>query len=136
MLAQNFKSAAELRITQMQHKALMKTLVLLETGKLTHHKVTGIESGNPDKFTGHFNMMFWNMKMNCGTVCCIGGTAELVGKTSFNKGPNPSNLEDLFCPYDINDWDLITTAHAAQALRNYLTIGNAQWKKVMKHEPA
>lgn len=36
MLAQNFKSADELGITDQQKEALMKTLVLMETGRLIH----------------------------------------------------------------------------------------------------
>jgi hypothetical protein len=137
MLAQSFKSADELGITEPQCDALRKTLVLLETGKLVH------ETGRPKysntdnrKFSGRFNMILWSADHECGTVCCIGGTAELVGNTSFGIWAFGSNekLKNLFAPpmpMRCSDWHSITPAQAATALRSYLTTGDAKWHEAV-----
>ncbi|HEU0083809.1 MAG TPA: hypothetical protein VFQ87_13170, partial [Bradyrhizobium sp.] len=59
MLAQNFRSADDLGITEPQHQALRKTLVLLETDQLTHVEPLD-RSAERGSFTGHFNMCEWN----------------------------------------------------------------------------
>lgn len=134
MLAQNFKTAAELDITEKQKRALMKVLVLLETGKMEHVPNYKPVMGKPDdKFTGHFNMMVWGENCECGTVRCIGGTAEIVGDVDFSGviGQCTSPLYRLFFPPGhISTWDKYTDQHAARALRNFLTTGEAQWESV------
>lgn len=144
MLAQNFKSATDLGITEPQKEALMKTLVLLETGKLEHVP-------DPDdlptarryvpfdqrKFTGQFNMVDWNFAHSCGTCCCIGGTAELVGGLEvhggFDADTEGTALHDLFYPRNIGlrTYREITTSQAATALRSYLTTGDAKWDEAV-----
>lgn len=129
MLMQNFKSAADLGLTEPQKEALMKTLVLLETGKLEHAKIDDGIMGGSDKFTGHFNMHVWCREHSCGTIACIGGTAELIGGVVFGYGKQHMQLHNLFEPHDF-DWQLwqnITPAQAATALRSYLTTGDARW---------
>lgn len=132
MLAQNFKSAADLEITEAQKAALIKTLVLLETGRLTHAPYDGRLSDTyrePGAFTGHFNMGRWRAQQDCGTVCCIAGTAELIGRVQFSTHTGDA-LGDLFwahgrgIDYKITD---ITPSQAATALRSYLTTGDARW---------
>lgn len=135
MLRENFLSAEELGIEVHQLRALSKTLKLLETEKLKHVtldlSITDHQSGN--EFTGHFNMGSWNSIQECGTICCIGGTAELVGNVSFNNTSIPASLSQLFYPRMAPDiWDSITPAQAAFALRNYLTTGDAQWISILK----
>lgn len=131
MLAQNFKSASALGITEPQKEALMKTLVLLETGKLVHEKTDSAwfpDTG--EDFTGHFNMRQWNAAVHgCGTVACIGGTAELVGKVSFqdDRSRMDAALTNLFMPEPESSWNDITPTQAAIALRSYLTTGDARW---------
>jgi hypothetical protein len=131
MLAQSFKSAADLGITEPQRDALMKTLVLLEAGKLTHVKDTMIfrPRSVARGFTGHFNMIWWGNEHPCGTVACIGGTAELVGGVTFDL--TTSALDRLFWPPTHSDWGGITPAQAATALRSYLTTGDAKWHKAV-----
>lgn len=132
MLMQNFQTADQLGLTEQQRDALIKTLVLLETGKLTHVSASG-DFRFSDHFTGHFNMDNWNRSDACGTICCIGGTAELVGHLplfSLNilaRRDSYSDLFDLFCPQML-DWEEITTAQAATALRAFLTTGKADWR--------
>lgn len=129
MLAQNFKSAADLDITEAQKDALIKTLVLLETGKLEFTKSPGFSFlvDIDAKFTGHFNMAHWRRKTDCGTIGCIGGTAELVGDVTFDDYHENEGLLSLFNPRDVSSWRNLTTEAAARALRSYLTTGDARW---------
>lgn len=133
MLTQNFKTADELEITEPQFDALRKTLVLLETGKLVH--VPSSSDGDARAhFTGHFNMCNWSAKHDCGTIACIGGTAELIGNVSFGHIYNhpDENLKDLFLPpFSGAKWSAITPTQAATALRSYLTTGDAKWHEAV-----
>lgn len=127
---QNFKSAADLGITETQASALQKTLVLLETGKL--RRVDSCPDGaEMKKFSGQFNMCNWSAAGDCGTIACIGGTAELIGDVSFGYiyDLNNNSLKELFLPstISISSWDGITPDQAATALRSYLTTGDARW---------
>lgn len=131
MLAQNFKTADDLKISEAQKDALAKTLVLFETGKIAHAKVGNGYFPEQGEYTGHFNMNQWNSLIHgCGTVACIGGTAELIGGVNFDRqaGGFDSPLYRLFMP-NLPEWmwDEITPAHAAIALRSYLTTGEARW---------
>lgn len=142
MLAQSFKSADQLGITEPQKSALMKTLVLLETGKLTH--VTGdlnVKSVHSELYTGHFSIRAWAADTDCGTVRCIGGTAEAVGHVKFDNWSHGGahfpehprhRLYNLFSPpLPTSAWGAITDAQAAAALRSYLTTGNAKWHEAV-----
>lgn len=142
MLAQNFKSAADLGISEEQKDALAKTLVLLETGKLTHY-TEELEHGHARgrrKFSGLFAMDSWAGAHECGTVACIGGTAEIIGGvrfgSDFSSGLNNTGLHNLFCPKEIRIefWRNITTGQAARALRSYLTTGDARWDLAVAHD--
>ncbi len=129
MLAQNFKTATDLGISEAQVAALQKVLVLLETGKLTHTPADGnnYEIYRDAPFTGHFNMAAWRQETDCGTVCCIGGTAEAISGIPFCDDYEESEeLCDLFHPPRFRDGK-ITTAQAAIALRSYLTTGDSRW---------
>ena len=136
MLAQNFKDATELKLTEQQKDALVKTLVLLETGKVSHVQIPSDARYNDStpKFEGKFNMNRWGIYSieACGTICCIGGTAELVGglrQLDLQRAcdGNPA-LEDLFYPScERFKYDKITPSKAATALRSYLTNGDARW---------
>lgn len=143
MLTQNFKSAADLGISDKVYDALKKTLVLMETGQLIFYAdpdgKCGVEDNrNCSPMTFHFNMDSWAIKHDCGTVRCIGGTAEALGRFRFEmnggKEKLPDALDDLFYPYEVNDsWSNITVEQGAQALRNYLTYGEARWDEVMEN---
>jgi hypothetical protein len=84
-------------------------------------------------------MSYWSDDgAHCGTVHCIGGWAEKLGKVEFVGARRPKALECLFYPdtldddaiFDI-DWTTISSDHAASALRNYLTLGDPQWDQVI-----
>lgn len=137
MLMQNFKSASDLEISEEQRSALIKVLVLLETGNLVHVSVD-YKTCSPYydhlSFCGLFNMSDWISNRECGTVCCIGGAAELVGGVSFasNVATHATHtLRRLFYPKGVDDWNAITSEQAACALRNYLTIGEPKWESVV-----
>lgn len=135
MLAQNFKSAADLGITEPQLSALQKTLVLLETGKLRH--VSFYEMGNSvsrdRSFSGQFNMGTYGFTHKCGTAACIGGTAELIGDAKFIGVDRPAALTELFYMDNIVSYDVdaVTPSQAATALRSYLTTGDAKWSEAV-----
>lgn len=144
MLAQNFKSAADLGITEPQLSALQKTLVLLETGKLRHItdddakirvRNSWREAGVEPRFDGNFNLSTWGMEASCGTVACIGGTAEAITGVSFDGWMDRpgSGLNNLFAPNEISTelWSAVTPAQAATALRSYLTTGDAKWHEAV-----
>lgn len=139
MLAQSFKAAADLGITEPQKEALMKTLVLLETGKLkhAHSGLSKLDSTIRPKFDGLFNMGTWGMVSHeCGTIACIGGTAELIGNVRFGQLPHrnlPINLRKLFYATGVQgNWRDVTPAQAAIALRSYLTTGDAKWQEAVR----
>lgn len=134
MLAQNFKTAEELFIGENEREALIAVLGMLEREELVHdRRKTGIS-------TNGFNMECWYRQVyepahKCGTVGCIGGWAETIGKFSFDD--LTEGLDELFHPGcvvgDVGvDYAHITTANAATALRNYLTNGAAKWAEVLR----
>ncbi len=128
MLMQNFKSAADLGITEPQLSALQKTLVLLETDALTYIPVESLTTDGSEQFgafTGGFNMAYWHSVHSCGTAGCIGGTAEKIGGVSFDEIPD--DLHALFYPADAGRFHKLRPAQAATALRSYLTTGDARW---------
>lgn len=131
MLAQNFKTASALGLTADQQQGLCRTLVMLETEKLSHEPFNNDwPLGHLGKFTGHFNMATWGRAAPCGTVACIGGTAEILGAQGLaSVACRNSALRELFEPADIDplDWEKITPTQAATALRSYLTTGDARW---------
>lgn len=143
MLAQNFKSAVELAISEKHRDALIKTLVLFETGKLKHTSYyegyisngnfSGLFNISNSKFSGLFNMGCWRRRSPCGTVACIGGTAEMIGNVSFFYAncDTETELFKLFYPRVYYPLDMITVEQAARALRNYLSDSCADWQRVL-----
>ena len=126
MLAQNFKTAADLGITEQQKDALIKTLVLMETNKMSHVPHTELRCPpNIDlEFNGFFNMAYSYAIADCGTVGCIRGTAEMISGVEFPVLDLPDGLGDLFYSWGGGDPG---PAEAAIALRSYLTTGDPRW---------
>jgi hypothetical protein len=141
MLAQNFKTAFDLGLNDEQFEALCKTLVLLETGKLRHVEIdiqrdinnTWAETGIEPRFEGNFSLATWAANKDCGTVACIGGTAEAISEARFYGYENNRGLKELFTPFaiDCEEWHKVTTSQAATALRSYLTTGYADWAEAV-----
>ena len=135
MLAQNFKTPADLGLIDAEFEALLKVLGMLEREELIHLpvKVKDWHSDNlPKKHRDNwFHMNCWIWKADCGTVRCMGGWAEaIMGQAFHNKTPE---REALFFPGRIrekNAYDA-TPGQAAIALRNYLTFGQARWSEAL-----
>jgi hypothetical protein len=132
MLAQNFKTPADLEIREVEFKALVTTLGMLERGelKMASEYARDGESADPSQSDpGLFHMAAWCTNAGCGTVMCIGGTAECIMKQAFKDIPD--GLDDLFhmykTPHGFRD---VTVEKAAAATRNYLTYGDARWNEV------
>jgi hypothetical protein len=132
MLAQNFKTADELGLSEVAYNALVTVLGMLERGEIDAE---------------HFDMDEWwapgrdQRGRFCGSVGCIGGWAVFVAERAGHgsecwKSPRPAHpreltpWNELFYPLDLDAW-FATPAQAAHALRNYLISGNPQWALVM-----
>lgn len=133
MLARSFKTAAELNIPEDQYQALLKTLDVFETdSKLVWtERPDRVRSDVTPKFDHLFNMNCWNSTFPCGTISCIGGSAELISGIRMQTNKKTIQLHNLFYPYEIHNWNLITPEIATQALRNYLTRGRAMWETLL-----
>lgn len=123
MLAQNFKSAVDLGLTEKEQSALIKVLGMLERGELVHDMHFKCDAPNG------FNMAHERFEASCGTVACVAGWCDIVGDTDFVEGPWPGRTTELFAPKNLPQrcWSEITPAQAAIALRNYLTTGRPGW---------
>lgn len=150
MLAQSFKTAEDLDISEKHREALIKTLALFESGEMRHISYDvrnrSLTRDYDASFSGNFNMQGWSVRVptdpipsdygaqrDCGTIACIGGTASLIGGVDFeiyaSPGVRRSSLWQLFYPnVDIDQWDKITVEQAAMALRSYLTTGKPHWE--------
>lgn len=138
MLAQNFKTAAELHITDVELESLITVLGMLERGELPHADPHG------DFSAGGFNLSYAELNVGCKTVACIAGWARHIsGGRAFpwahsanaftRKSDNPA-LHELFLPAELY-WKgalyNVTPQQAAVALRSFLTTGEARWSEAM-----
>jgi hypothetical protein len=136
MLAENFKSPAELGLLDKEHRALVTVLRMLER----HELRLGDWSLKPNGSScWSFNMAIWHTHIpGCGTVACIGGSAELAGDFQFGHFDNvatqlsetgKSDLFKLFYPPYMGKEELarVEPDRAAQVLRTYLTTGKTRW---------
>lgn len=145
-MSKKFKTARELGLKNKHYCALVKALDALQNGCIRHVKAPGFLVGDgSDTKVDRFNMNFWRTEASCGTVACIGGTAEVVaGLPMFSLSSvaedmgGDSGLYHLFYPHELDrgewnadSWDKITTKHAIKALQNYLTSGDPKWTEVM-----
>ena len=135
------KTADQLGISEQWRCALIKTLAAMQEGRLFHVSTQNIAGKvKPDtpasqeaNFGGGFNMGLWRVGTHhCGTIACIGGTAEMLGNCQITGNTLPKNLDNLFCPSEITDWNRITPQQATRALSNYLETGSANWHKAME----
>jgi len=135
------KTASKLKITLDERAALIKVMGWLKDGVL-HEDINGA--------TGKFNMNTKCNALDCGTVACIGGWVYLAMQkiAIYAKTPSPvilakacdyvgshksPELHGLYYPYQVKkDWGTITSAEAAQAIRNFLTSGDPQWASIVE----
>lgn len=132
MLAQNFKSAMDLKITEAEQDALIQVLGMLERGELTQaSKADGCGLiGEYEPTSSHsFHMAITTERHDCGTVACIGGWAATFlgvdGQDYVNHRHSPA-LMPLYWPRS-DMMDSITPEIAAIALRSFLTTGEPNW---------
>lgn len=135
MLASSFLSADQLGLSTKQREALIDVLGRLERGELRH---VNIDTDYGDFTVDHaFNMATFK----CASVACIGGWADKLHKTDFRFLTRGMKLHDrhFMSLYTLLYGDLesmveledITVPQAGEALRNYLTTGDAQWVQVL-----
>lgn len=116
-----FLSAEKLGITEEQKCALVKVMVALGDGIITEQE---------------FYMPVWRDRgevarhRGCGTVACIGGWAETLGKVSMRHAGD-QGMNELFHPPGV-DWRAIGPIEAIRAIQNYLFTGVPNWRKAMK----
>ena len=134
MLAQNFKTPADLGIEDVEFDALVKVLGALERGDLKFVNAEARAVGDA------FNMGPYLSVESCGTVGCIAGWAHILsGCKAFSWVRVPSLIEigpDLFELFHVSGVMPevrvnIQPAQAAIALRNYLTTGRPNWEEAL-----
>jgi hypothetical protein len=126
MLAQNFKTAAELQISDAELESLIKVLGMLERQELVH-----VLPNEEARVKNGFCIRTVCIQTDCGTVACIMGWARLVSnnKSLFDARPPAAlNLFQMDNSYYKPD---VSIEQAAWAIRNYLTHGEARWDEVM-----
>jgi hypothetical protein len=128
MLAQNFKTAADLGISDAELDALIKVLGMLDRGDLVH--VGPQDQSKPNGF----NMSPVLRHNECGTVGCIAGWVKVISGEFINETPMRRDQRDawggLIMPPGY-DWSCITIEQSATALRSYLTTGDANWAEAL-----
>lgn len=130
MLAQNFKTATDLGIEEVELEALVKVLGMLERGEIKREQ---------------FDM--YQIKHKCGTPSCILGWANFVSNGDafplahrplmVGLGPDWNRLSKeakvIFSFADCApNADKAKPDQAAIALRNYLTSGEANWAEATR----
>lgn len=121
MLAQSFKTPADLRITDAEFSSLLWVLGMLERGELVH------DFELDAKMPNGFNMATVMSKKSCGSVGCIYGWARTLAVWSTTVTSH-YDLMALFCPSKQRS---ITPEQAAIALRSYLTTGKPRWAEAL-----
>lgn len=147
MLAQNFKTATDLGITEVDYAALIQVLGMMERGELVDDVRTFDDEEDP---TSQWFDMATVLKedRDCGTSGCICGWAYVIsGRSAFSKFIDayqsygqtcriiramPPDLVELF-GFDLHPDELVnrTQAKSAIALRSYLTTGQANWAEAL-----
>lgn len=121
MLAQNFKSAAELEITEQEHRALISVLGMLERGELVHTRAP------------HRSISDKSFNMNACLICIGGYAARNMGLKDdreiyrYVQEGRSSSLYPLY--YTRGDAGSVTTDEAATAIRRFM-IGDEPWDHV------
>lgn len=131
MLAQNFKSAAELGLLDVEFEALRSTLRAFECGEVNGVDMTLYREtcGSPSCICG------WAHHLSNGIAFPeIGNVRRFDGHNEANEsldGRLPLALRKLFGLAEAVDLSRITPEDAASALRNYLTNGDPNWGDIV-----
>lgn len=115
---ENFKTAAELGLRDTEYSDLVRLLSMFEQNKIPARLFNMKIVGQPE----------------CGTPGCILGWARTFDRHAFTHGWHSTvdaTLNFETCNLLAVNWGRATPAHAAKALRNYLTTGSARWHEVL-----
>lgn len=136
MLAQNFKTPADLKITDAEFDALRKVLGMLERGEIKSAPRGAafdlLDAPDKHQTPTMFRMAGVMGHAECGTACCILGWAQHVNSRVFGGITwTPAHpCHSLFFPS--NDGILSRDPKkGAIALRNYLTHGEPRWAEAL-----
>lgn len=113
MLAQNFKTAAELNVTRAEFDVLVRVLGMLEREEIEQSQFTMSAVGD------------------CGTPACIMGYCHQLNPKTFPLLSMRDDLYDGLFMFGDNRRHGVTREHAASGLRNFLTFGDPQWDDVL-----
>lgn len=139
MLARSFLSAEQLGLEEAEHTALIKVLHMLERGEIAYYDAGDTADGKylRTKPIG-FNMQAFYAKAGCGTIHCMAGWAEIVGRLdpyqlAIKRLGNNTTANQLYELFEAPNHDVptITPAQAAHALSNYLTTGEPRWAEAL-----
>jgi hypothetical protein len=125
MLAQNFKTAADLGLSDVEFSSLVTVLGMLERGEISD---------------SHFDMTSFRKKVECGTIGCLCGWAhEVSGGKAFPElvvaaplvttgllARLSPELRGVFW-INANRVVKVRPADAAPVLRTYLMTGKNTW---------
>lgn len=134
MLAQNFKTPADLGIADADFDALAKVLGMLE-----RQEIEDLPKG-PRTFSlaplnvdlSKFYMGMVTVGTDCGTAGCILGWARHVARNRiFPETCGPTYRSTPLGRLFFGDGIFANGAQAAIALRNYLTHGEPRWAEAM-----
>lgn len=125
MLAQNFKAAEELGLTERGRDALIRVLGMMDRGELK-------DTPRGCFIPNGFNMGVTWYENECGTVGCIGGWAGFYGPSGGALGDfcipgHAHKLGELFCPEGWCVTGKYSVKQATHALRAYLVTGTPDW---------
>ncbi len=125
----------ELNLSFAELGALLGTREMLKHNVLIHTR-----SRFPQRKEHAFNMNVACRQEGCGSVACIGGTLGMImGLEELDARNYVANskggLHRLFYPLDGGevqfDWTKITIPQSVEAIDNFLTTGEPNWKAVL-----
>lgn len=130
MLAQTFKTAKELKISQAKYDALVKVYWMFADEKIPEHLFDMGTIGSP------VLLEKGRKEVPCGSPGCILGWCQAVSFEAFMPGSATdyvgTGLHSLFfSPVACCDY-ATSRAQAAKAIHNFLTTGSANWREVLK----
>ena len=134
MLAQNFKTPADLKIADAEFEALVKVLGMLERGEIksvpAEQLCRGI--GREDAIPEFFDMQYVHTKYDCGTAACVMGWMMHVDERVCGGGKGVLKWSPALRPLFILDGlECRDADQAAIAVRNYLTHGEPRWAEAL-----
>ena len=132
MLAQNFRGAADLGISDAEFESLVRALGAFERGEIPAKLFNMGHPGDQD---------MWN-ENDCGSPACILGWARFLARRRLfhNVAEYQLGIRALFMMglgAEEIDWCaspspfIANTQQAARAIRNFLTVGHPHWAAAM-----